>query len=107
VKYTIIAGNKSGVDRAEADVVDSVSNWVPVRARTWWVFGPCYRSLQSVATHLRDKTGDGDGPVLLKSAKLKGVSDLVILPADHRSLFLPDDGHPPAALSVIVQRLRV
>jgi pimeloyl-ACP methyl ester carboxylesterase len=106
VKYTIVSGNKSGVDRVEADVVDSVSNWVPVRARTWWVFGHCYRGLQAVALHLREKTSDGDGPVSLKSAKLKGVTDVVVVPGDHKSLFLPDDANPPVAYGVVLNRLK-
>jgi pimeloyl-ACP methyl ester carboxylesterase len=106
VHYTIIAGNKSGVNRAEANVVDSVADWMPVRARRWWGFGHCYRGLVSVATHLREKTSDGDGPVSLKSAELKGVKDVVVLPGDHVSLFLPTASGPPMALAVIRERLK-
>jgi hypothetical protein len=106
VKYTIIAGNKSGVDKAEANVVDSVADWMPMRARHWWGFGHCYRGLVSVATHLRDKTGDGDGPVSLKSAKLKGVKDFVVLPADHVTLFIAPPGQEPVALGAIRERLK-
>lgn len=107
VKYTIVAGNKSGVDAVEANVFDSVSHIIPARTRTWWLFGHCYRGLQSAANHYRNKTSDGDGPVPLKSAKLEGVDDFVVLPADHRMLFLPDDAAaPPAAWAVIHERLK-
>jgi hypothetical protein len=106
VRYTIIAGNKSGVDRVEANVVDSVAGWVPVRARGWWGFGHCYRGLVSVAEKLRDRTSTGDGPVALKSAKLKGVKDFVVLPADHVSLFIPTPAGPPVALGAIRERLK-
>jgi pimeloyl-ACP methyl ester carboxylesterase len=106
VKYTIIAGNKSGVDKAEANVVDSVADWMPTRARNWWGFRHCYHGLVSVATHLRDKTSDGDGPVSLKSAKLKGVKDFVVLPADHVTLFIAPPGHEPVALGTIRERLK-
>jgi len=106
VKYTIIAGNKSGVDKAEANVVDSVSECSTERTRGWWGFGHCYRGLVAVANHLREKSSDGDGPVSLKSAKLKGVNDFVVLPADHVSLFITPPGREPVALGAIRERLK-
>ena len=106
VKYTIIAGNKSGVDRAKANVVESVSEWVPVRTRTWWIFGPCYRGLQSSQSTTATKPATATVRSPSKLAKLKGVNDVVVLPADHISLFLPTPGNLPAALPTIQQRLK-
>jgi len=105
VKYTIIAGNHSGVNRVEGNCVQRIANWIPARTRTWWGFRHCYTRLQRTASHLHVQTGDGDGPVALTSAKLAGVTDYVVLPADHVSLYLPVDGRPPAAWAVIKERI--
>lgn len=105
VKYTIIAGNKSDVSLVEANVVDSLSHWIPGFARTWWGIGRCYRGMQDKAERLRTGADDSDGPVSLESAKLVGVNDFVVLPADHRSLYLSDAGKPPVAWAVVKDRL--
>jgi pimeloyl-ACP methyl ester carboxylesterase len=106
VRYTIIAGNKSDVSLVEANVVDSLSRWIPSFARTWWGIGRCYRGMQDKAERLRTGPDDSDGPVSLDSARLAGVSDFVVLAADHRSLYLSDAGKPPVAWAVINDRLR-
>lgn len=106
VQYTIIAGNRSGVSRVEGNCVDTIANWIPVRARGWWGFGHCYRKLQRIAGNYRTETGESDGPVSIASAKLRGVDDFVIVPADHISLYLPIDGQPPVAWPVVRDRLR-
>lgn len=105
VRYTIIAGNKSRVDLVEANCLASCSQVIPARARGWWGLRQCYELMQNSARNLRTETGQTDGPVSLKSARLKGVNDFVILPADHASLYLPDEGKPPASWDVIHSRL--
>ena len=57
------------------------------------------------ARGLDAQTGPTDGPVSLKSARLKGVSDFVVLPADHAALYLPIDQKTPASWDVIRSRL--
>jgi pimeloyl-ACP methyl ester carboxylesterase len=105
VKYTIVAGSKSGVSRVEASSIQQISDWIPARARSWWGFRSCYNGLTRAAIHYRQETGDGDGPVSCRSARLDGVKDFVVMPADHLSLYMPMDGRPPAAWDVIRARL--
>jgi hypothetical protein len=57
------------------------------------------------ARHYRNDSGDGDGPVPVSSARLEGVKDVVLIPADHIALFCPIDGHPPAAWQAVQERL--
>jgi len=106
VRYTIIAGNKSGVSRYEANCVQTVDGWIPRRARGWWGFRHLDACLRGKAHRLREETGDSDGPVSLRSASLQGVRDFVVVPADHAGLVFPFDGQPPAALNTILDRLR-
>jgi pimeloyl-ACP methyl ester carboxylesterase len=106
VAYTIIAGNKSGVDRVKGNFAQSLSNCIPVRTRGWWGFRNCFTGLQHSADRLHAQTCDSDGPVSLDSTRLAGVSDYVVLPADHVSLYLPVEGRPPAAWAVIRDRLK-
>lgn len=105
VRYTIIAGNKSRVDLVEANCLASCSQAIPARARGWWGLRQFYQLMQDSARNLRTETGPTDGPVLLKSARLKGVSDFVVLPADHAALYLPIDQKTPASWDVIRSRL--
>lgn len=105
VRYTIIAGNRSGVDRVEGNCVQRIANWIPRRSRNWWGVRNCYCSLEQRANRLHSRSGESDGPVALSSTRLSGVSDYVVLPADHISLYLPEDGNPPAAWPVIRQRI--
>lgn len=105
VRYTIIAGNHSGINRAEGNCVERIASWIPRRSRGWWGIRNCYRGLEKKAQRLHKDTGTSDGPVALSSAKLAGVSDFVVLPADHVSLYLPIDGRPPAAWDVIRTRI--
>ena len=105
MRYTIIAGSKSGVHRVEADWVGSAASWIPASARSWWGVRNCYAKLDRKAARLRTQTGDSDGPVTLASTKLRGVNDVVVLPADHVSLYLPVDGRPPAAWPIVSDRL--
>lgn len=105
VKYTIVAGNRSRADVVEAGWVESCSQVIPLRARGWWGFHYLFQKMQGSAHHLRTETGGSDGPVTLHSAKLRAVSDFVVLPGDHVSLYMSDDGKPPKAWDVIKDRL--
>ncbi|HEY2589924.1 MAG TPA: alpha/beta hydrolase [Tepidisphaeraceae bacterium] len=105
VRYTIIAGNHSSVSRAEGNCVAQIADWFPARTRTWWGFRHCYNRLERAAGRYYTETCDTDGPVTLASTQLAGVSDYVVLPADHVSLYMPMDGNPPVAWPVIRARL--
>jgi pimeloyl-ACP methyl ester carboxylesterase len=106
VNYTIVAGNHSAVARVEADWIESLGSCVPTFARTWWGLRYCYRGLHDSAERMRTAAADTDGVVLVENVTIDGVKDFVILPADHRSLFLPEGGQAPAALPVVIDRLR-
>jgi pimeloyl-ACP methyl ester carboxylesterase len=102
VRYTIVAGNQCPASEIGAGCFERTSACVPQRARQWWGFRQCKAHLDQEADALRVRTGDSDGPVTLKSAELQGVSDFVIVPADHVALAC---GDPPAAWGVIRDRL--
>jgi pimeloyl-ACP methyl ester carboxylesterase len=104
-QYTIIAGSVSDLDRVEAEVATSASSFIPKPTRRWWGIGRAYGNMQKFAEDRRTRTGDNDGPVTIKSAELKNVKDVVVIPADHRSLFLPNEGKAPAAYAVVQDRL--
>jgi pimeloyl-ACP methyl ester carboxylesterase len=106
VQYTIVAGNKSTVDRYEASWIEDAADWVPVRARSWWGLRSWHSKLEKKADRLRQATGENDGPVAVTSTRLAGVTDQVVLAADHISLYLPMDGQPPAALPIVLDRLK-
>lgn len=105
VRYTIIAGDRSRVNQIEGNTVARLASFIPVRSRHWWGIRSCYNRLQRKATKLYRENSTGDGPVSLASAALPGVSDFVVLPADHVSLYLPVDGAVPAAWPVIRDRI--
>jgi len=105
VRYTIIAGDQPIADRLGAECVAAPAKWVPAFASDWWGIRQTRSGLQSAAARLDHRTGDSDGPVSLKSARLSGVSDFVILRADHTALYYAVDGHPPLAWETIKDRL--
>lgn len=105
VRYTIVAGNRSGVKRAEGNCVQRIASWIPRQSRNWWGVRTCYCRLQQSAERLHVQISDGDGPVALSSTRLPGVGDYIVLPADHISLYLPMDGKRPAAWAVIRNRI--
>ncbi len=106
VKYTIIAGQSSHSGQI-------IGRWLhtkePQVTEHCWIRS----SVHCVATRadqvsLRKLVGKGDGVVKLKSTRLQGVEDQVILDADHLNLCLGNlecDG-PPAAWSTIQERLQ-
>jgi hypothetical protein len=78
---------------------------VPKKVQGWWGVRQCKSGLASCASHFRHATGTGDGPVKLDSARLTGVTDVAMLPADHLTLVCYNHGNPPAAWAVIQDRL--
>jgi pimeloyl-ACP methyl ester carboxylesterase len=106
VHYTIIAGNHHLTRRLGADAIDSTANVIPTTARSWWGLKQTSNALHHWSDSLRQTAGNSDGPVTTKSTQLAGVSDFVLVPADHNSLYYPTDGaHAPAAWAIIEDRL--
>ncbi len=105
VRYTIVAGDQSSITRLVADGVEAPAKWTPTAARQWWGIRQCRGALKQLAGAIREEKSDGDGPVPVASTRLAGVSDVVIVPADHVALYCPVDGHPPAAWKTIEARL--
>jgi triacylglycerol esterase/lipase EstA (alpha/beta hydrolase family) len=106
VAYTVIAGSQSPVYPISAKALDGVANWIPQRAQTWWGFRQTESALHNKAQRLRAHVGKSDGPVSVKSTKLAGVDDYVVLPCDHASLYLSIGGRTPASWDVIRDRLK-
>jgi pimeloyl-ACP methyl ester carboxylesterase len=105
VKYTIVAGNEPVGDRVAADVLDVAGNALPVAMDETWPSKSLRQAALIWAGELRMKIGKSDGPVSLASAGLAGVSDVVVLHADHVALFESVDGREPAAWLVVMNRL--
>ncbi|HEX4794368.1 MAG TPA: hypothetical protein VH370_11280 [Humisphaera sp.] len=105
VRYTVIAGTQHPASRMSAECFDGMAGWFDGRVGGWWGFRQCKNGLKNAADHYRHDTGESDGPVTVASAKLAGVNDVVLLPADHIALFLPIDGHPPVAWEAIKARV--
>jgi hypothetical protein len=89
-----------------AECLEEMSGWFSGRAGQWWGLRHCKNGLMGAAGHFRAGSGESDGPVTVASARLAGVSDVVLLPADHIALFCPIDGRPPAAWEAVRQRLK-
>ncbi len=105
VHYTIVAGDRSLLCRLEGEALLDAASLVPPQAQSWWGFHQVHAGLEQAAQIVLHHTGRCDGPVTLRSAHLAGVNNVVVLPADHNSLYLPIDGEPPAAWPVICDRL--
>jgi pimeloyl-ACP methyl ester carboxylesterase len=105
VKYTIIAGSQGPGWRIAAGAVAAPAGWVPNRCAEWWGIRHARHGLQHWSDSLRSHTGKSDGPVTVKSARLDGVADLVLLPADHTAMYCAVGGRPPAAWETIRDRL--
>jgi pimeloyl-ACP methyl ester carboxylesterase len=102
VRYTIIAGNKNVLADVAGDLVGSAAGEVPGHN---WLSTVVRTGLLWAGMQLDSATAPGDGPVSLRSAKLDGVSDFVVIPADHIELAEGAKGKPPAALPIIEDRL--
>jgi pimeloyl-ACP methyl ester carboxylesterase len=105
VKYTIIAGNQNPGWRIAANTVEAPARWVPNRAANWWGIRHCRHGLEKAASSLRTHTGKSDGPVSLASTELAGVTDVVIIPADHCTMYESCHNSPPASWETLKQRL--
>lgn len=107
VRYTLIAGSHSAFATFEAESVRAVEGWAPPGITGWWGVRQLESTLEHKAEKLAESTGKSDGPVSVRSVRLAGVQDMVVLPADHCSLFVGSEQSPPAALPVILDRLGV
>ncbi len=107
VRYTVIGGSHSAVATFESEWARRIEGWTPNCAADWWGVRQLENGLERKAQRLAESTGHSDGPVSVRSTRLAGVKDMVILPADHCSLFVGSEQSPPAALPVILDRLAV
>jgi pimeloyl-ACP methyl ester carboxylesterase len=107
VRYTIIAGSHSAVASVASSWLSGMEQLAPPATRQWWGIHIVESGLATEAQRLADRTGPSDGPVSVRSAKLAGVTDVVVVPADHCSLFIGSEANPPAALPVILARLNI
>lgn len=106
VRYTIIAGTQNEACRITADCVAATGRAIiPNRAAGWWGVRHCKNGIDRAAEGIRARESDSDGPVKVKSAKLKGVDDFVLVHADHAALYVPINSDVPAAWAVVKERL--
>jgi pimeloyl-ACP methyl ester carboxylesterase len=89
VRYSIIAGNQHPAARMAGNAVVGSARIVPKRTRDWWGFRHTYNGLRSAGNDLHDSTASSDGPVTIKSTRLEGVDDHVIVHADHTTIYIP------------------
>ncbi|MEX2122134.1 MAG: hypothetical protein WD847_21320 [Pirellulales bacterium] len=101
VEYTVIYGNRSCGWRHTGDALERTAGWLPDWRWTTRLAGRMRRGADS----LRSRAGDSDGLVALESARLAGVGDLVLVPADHTTICCARNGSPPVAWNVIAKRL--
>src|SRR5688572_7030445 len=89
VRYTIIAGTQHPAANAAGKWIDRSANLVRSAARDWWGFRHTYAGLKRSAEKFRTREGHSDGPVAVSSTHLDGVDDVVLLPGDHTTLYIP------------------
>jgi hypothetical protein len=106
VKYTIIAGDRPVYYRYESTMLGWAGDCLTPTASRYWVVGPLARAIHRGQQYLLSEQGQSDGPVNLNSTQLNGVTDFMALHADHVALYESVDGQPPAAYSVILNRLK-
>jgi pimeloyl-ACP methyl ester carboxylesterase len=104
VKYTIIAGNQHPARAITATAIEGTASLIPRRASNWWGFRQTKAALENKAGRMR-QSGKSDGPVDVKSCRLRGVDDLVVVACDHEGHYNPVNGGPPASWDVIRDRL--
>jgi len=107
VAYTVIAGSHSALATFESEIALDLADCAPAPSRKWWTVRQLETAFSRAATHLAGSTNCTDGPVSVRSARLPGVRDVVVVPADHCGLFVGNEASPPAALPVILDRLGV
>ena len=101
----MIVGDKTLAARFSANAAEAAADACRRSAENWWGIRRCKSTLENAANQLRNATGSNDGLVDVESARLSGVDDVVILPADHGTLVWPDHGNPPAAWPTIRDRM--
>jgi hypothetical protein len=104
VKYTIIAGNQHPARQVTASAIEGTASCIPASVSNWWGFRQTKAALEDKAGRMRQR-GRSDGPVDVKSCRLKGVDDFVVVACDHEGLYYPVDGNPPASWDTIRDRL--
>lgn len=102
VKYTIVAGNRSCGWRYAANAMRGAAGWLP----DWQWTHAAEDRLVSLAGKVEGQTGASDGLVWLESARLEGVDDFVLVPADHTTIACSSNGEPPVAWPTIAARLK-
>jgi pimeloyl-ACP methyl ester carboxylesterase len=105
VAYTIVAGNQNPIGPMAASAIDRVANVAPKRIANWWGIRQTEHFLHKEAVNVADHAFKSDGPVAVKSTRLAGVDDYVVVPADHNALYLPNGSNPPAAWPIVRDRL--
>jgi pimeloyl-ACP methyl ester carboxylesterase len=104
VKYTIVAGNRHQATTWMADLIDP-DDTKPSRWKKWWGIRQMRDVANSWAERMRKKEFESDGLVTLDSARLEGVTDFVVIGADHTGLVWRDGTKPPPAWEIIKDRL--
>ncbi len=106
VRYTIIAGNQHPAARMAGNAVSNSARIIPKGTRRLWGFGHTYRTLRDAGEDLRESTARSDGPVTVKSTKLDGVEDHLVVHGDHTSIYIPISlKHEPPAWAIVDDRL--
>jgi pimeloyl-ACP methyl ester carboxylesterase len=106
VTYTIIAGDCSPVRRVVAAAVAAPQALVPSHVRSALWYRLARFGVTAAATEVADPDRDCDGPVKLTSAMLDGVTDFVVVHADHQSMIHPRDGNTAPVAAVLLARLK-
>jgi pimeloyl-ACP methyl ester carboxylesterase len=110
-RYTIVAGKWCPVDGNQAAALLekaqrlAESNQVPPWLRQW-VSPENQKPAASVLSSAIN--GLGDGCVTIESARLDGVDDFIIVPANHIDMLInltPSD-EPPPAIPIVIDRLK-
>jgi pimeloyl-ACP methyl ester carboxylesterase len=109
VRYTIIAGSHTPWQQWEARGLQAAQACLPDPIAGLWGIRQCRRQVRQWAKRIVNQNEKNDGVVSIQSAALAGVSDLVILPVDHESLYRAPAGDPssvpPAAWPTLADRL--
>jgi pimeloyl-ACP methyl ester carboxylesterase len=105
IRYTIIAGDQPLAFRIAAQTTafgDRLLDDVLPDSGIWRHIDS---AIDGQIQRLEERTGQSDGPVSLDSARLAGVDDFVIVPADHIALYKCVQGRAPASWPIIQERL--
>ncbi len=104
VRYTIIAGSHTPWQKWERRSLNAIAKGVPDSIENWWGIRQGLGQIRRWSSAIKQHNGQSDGVVSIQSARLPGVSDVVVLPVDHEALYCGTGG-PPAAWPVVADRL--